>query len=262
MTDNAAENSVHHGVNGRRRLIGRLKPLVSPRIRRWMRLRSMLSGFDVIFGITFGSLRRMSPFTQNCGYDRGLPVDRHYIEGFLSRHAESIRGRVLEIGDNAYTRRYGSTRVTKSDVLHLRAAHPGVTIVADLARAGSIPSNSFDCVVLTQTLQYIFDVNSAVATLYRILAPGGVVLATVPGILPIVGDEWRESACWSFTPRSARLSLASSFGDENVEVVSYGNMLSSIAYVAGLASEDLRRHELDFADESFPLVVAVKATKV
>jgi hypothetical protein len=36
--------------------------------------------------------------------------------------------------------------------------HPGATIVGDLTRADHIPSDSFDCVNLTQTLQFIYDV--------------------------------------------------------------------------------------------------------
>ena len=59
---------------------------------------------------------------------------------------------------------------------------PEATIVADLADAAHIPADAFDCIILTQTLHLIFDVRAAVATVRRILAPGGVVLATVPGI--------------------------------------------------------------------------------
>jgi SAM-dependent methyltransferase len=65
-----------------------------------------------------------------------------------------------------------------------------VTIVADLATAGHIPSDTFDCIILTQTLQYIFDLPAAVRAIYRILAPGGVLLASVPGICPILPESW------------------------------------------------------------------------
>ena len=49
-------------------------------------------------------LRRTEPISRAYGFDRGTPVDRHYIEAFLQRHAPSpdysagdIRGRVLEV---------------------------------------------------------------------------------------------------------------------------------------------------------------------
>src|SRR4028118_2380642 len=65
--------------------------------------------------ISFGDLHRKMPFSYEFGYDRGGPVDRYYIENFLSKHASSIKGRVLEIGDNEYTMRFGKERVERSD---------------------------------------------------------------------------------------------------------------------------------------------------
>ena len=57
--------------------------------------------------VCMGHLRQLTPISYEFGYDRGQPVDRYYIENFLSRHADDIRGRVLEIGDNHYTRTFG-----------------------------------------------------------------------------------------------------------------------------------------------------------
>ena len=67
--------------------------------------------------VRFGDLHRLTPISQCFGFDRGLPVDRYYIERFLARHASEIVGRVLEIGDDTYTRRFGGSRVSRSDVL-------------------------------------------------------------------------------------------------------------------------------------------------
>ena len=63
--------------------------------------------------IRFGDLRRLAPFSRVFGYDRGTPVNRYYIEGFLARNSDDIRGRVLEVGDDTYARRYGGERVNK-----------------------------------------------------------------------------------------------------------------------------------------------------
>jgi len=65
---------------------------------------------------------------------------------------------VLEVGDRGYTERYGADRVSHSDVLNVRAGAPGTTIVADLTHGEGIADAAFDCIVLTQTLQLIFDV--------------------------------------------------------------------------------------------------------
>ena len=95
--------------------------------------------------LRFGSLRRLTPVSRHFGYDRGLPVDRYYIERFLEENAPAVAGHVLEIGDSAYTRRFGGRRVTDSDVLNIDPGQPETTIVGDLAIADHIPSDSFDC---------------------------------------------------------------------------------------------------------------------
>ena len=71
--------------------------------------------------LDLGDLRRLTPIDSGFGLGRGKPVDRHYIEDFLRRHAADIRGRVLEVGEDAYTVEYGGARVTRSDILHADA---------------------------------------------------------------------------------------------------------------------------------------------
>jgi SAM-dependent methyltransferase len=129
-----------------------------------------------------GDLRRLTPIDPGFGLGRGKPVDRHYIEDFLRRHADDIRGRVLEVGEDAYTVEYGGRRVTHSDILHADDSNPRATLIGDLAAGDALPGDAFDCFICTQTLTYIYDVQGAVQTIHRILKPGGVLLATVPGI--------------------------------------------------------------------------------
>src|SRR5262245_14131445 len=103
-----------------------------------------------------GTLRRLTPLSDSWGMDRGTPVDRYYIEQFLAEHRADIHGRVLEGRDDHYSTRFGSG-VLKQDVLDINPANPQATLVADLAAADAIPANQFDCFVLTQTLQFIYD---------------------------------------------------------------------------------------------------------
>lgn len=210
--------------------------------------------------VSFGSLRRLTPISRDFGYKRGLPVDRYYIENFLAHNKDDIKGRVLEIGDNFYTRKYGG-RVTKSDVLHVVEGNPEATIVADLTCADCIPSDSFDCFILTQTLHLIYDVRAALKTVYRILKPGGVVLSTSPGISQIANDQWGEYWYWSFTTLSARRMFEEVFPTANVNVETYGNVLAATAFLQGLAMEELRREELDHRDRDYEVIIAVRAVK-
>jgi SAM-dependent methyltransferase len=210
--------------------------------------------------VDFGSLRRLSPISQDFGLDRGLPIDRYYIESFLARHANDVRGRVLEIEDNFYTKRFGATRVTQSDVLHAVPGNPLATIVADLTRADHIRSDSFDCIIFTQTMQYIYDVGSAARTLYRILKPGGVLLATMPGISQI-SRGWSSQWQWCFTTVSARQLFEEAFPARHVNVEAQGNVLAAIAFLEGLATDELRPQELDHPDPTYQVLITVRAVK-
>jgi len=209
-----------------------------------------------------GDLRRVTPIDSGFGLGRGKPVDRHYIEDFLQRHAKDIRGRVLEVSEDTYTLQFGGSRVAKIDILHVDGSNPRATLMADLADANDLPGESFDCFICTQTLTYIYDVQRAVATIHRILKPGGVLLATVPGISqmsPYDRDRWGEY--WRFTAQSLGRLLGESFGSENVQVESYGNVLASTAFLQGLCTDDLRKDELDHRDQRYQMLVAGRAVK-
>jgi hypothetical protein len=209
--------------------------------------------------VKFGDLRRTSPIDPDFGFGRGIPIDRYYIEQFLSQHGNTIAGRVMEIGDNCYTMRFGGMKVMQSDVLHVKADAPGATIVGDLENADHIPCNSFDCIVLTQTLHLIFDMPRAVATLHRILKPGGTLLLTVPGLSQIDRGEWGETWYWSLTASAVRRLLVKGWSDVSVDT--YGNVLSAVSFLQGLAATELTSEELATQDPAYQVIVAARAVK-
>jgi hypothetical protein len=211
--------------------------------------------------VRWGTLRRVAPISRRFGYDRGTPIDRFYIERFLARHAFDIRGRVLEIGDDAYTKHFGSDRVTRSDVLHAQAG-TDVTLVGDLATGAGIPDHVFDCIILTQTLPFIFDVRGAVASCMRSLSPGGVVLATLPGISQVSRydmDRWGDF--WRFTDLSARKIFSEQFGENAVRVECHGNVLAATGLLHGIAAEELSGDELAANDRDYQVLITVRAQR-
>jgi glycosyltransferase involved in cell wall biosynthesis len=210
--------------------------------------------------VNFGNLRRVTPISRIFGFDRGLPVDRYYIEGFLAGKAADVRGRVLEVADDSYTRRFGGVRVTKADVLHISEDNPLATIVADLSRADHIPSEMFDCIILTQTLNFVYDLRASVSTLHRILKPGGVLLGTFPGISQTCRYEWGGS-CWALTSLSAGRLFEEVFSPEDISIETYGNVLVATAFLHGLVTKDLRKEELDYNDSDYEVIIAVRAIK-
>jgi SAM-dependent methyltransferase len=208
-----------------------------------------------------GDLRRVTPIDPNWGFERGTPIDRVYVERFIVEHAADIRGRVLEIAAPDYTTRFG-TGVEKVDVLMATEGNPQATIVGDLTDAPHIPTDTFDCAIVTQTLQFVYDVRAALATLHRILAPGGVLLATVPGLTKISPSEDEEyGEWWHYTARSLQRLAEEAFGDGNIEVRAYGNVLSATAFLYGLAETDLRSEELDARDRLYEVTIGLRAVK-
>jgi SAM-dependent methyltransferase len=226
------------------------------------------------FGLTLASasLGRTSPLmpvSRSFGFDRGLPIDRYYIEDFLNRHGSrtgythgDIQGTVMEVGDDAYTRRFGAGSVERAEVLHLSADNPAATIVGDLASGRNVPEGAFDCVICTQTLNVVYDVRATVRTLQRSLRPGGVLLLTVAGLCPAARpdrDLWGDY--WRFTSLSVRRLLEEEFPPANVRVEAYGNLASAVAFMRGLAAQDLRADHLVPADPDYEILIAARAQR-
>ena len=209
----------------------------------------------------WGTLRHTAPLSREFGYDRGTPVDRFYIEGFLERYGRDVRGRVLEVKDSGYTRRFGGPRVTHREVLDIDANNPNASIVADLASGIGIPSDTFDCIILTQVMQFIYDLPAAVATLHRILRPEGVLLLTVPGISQVAYRQLGPSWHWSFTEASVTRLLSEHFQNPAPRVELHGNVLAATALLQGIAYEELSSRELEAHDPDYQVIIAARAAK-
>lgn len=206
-----------------------------------------------------GTIRRTTPLSNAWGRDRGTPVDRYYIERFVEQERHHIRGRVLEVMNADYTHRFDAG-VEQSDILDLDPKNPAATLVADLAAADAVPSDTFDCFILTQTLQYVYDLRSAVKHAHRILRPGGTLLCTVPAVSRI-GRRYVDTEYWRFTTASCSRLFEEAFTGGAVEVRSHGNVLTAVAFLVGMASEELSTRELESEDTFFPVVVSVRAMK-
>jgi len=196
------------------------------------------------------------------GFGCGQCIDRYFIEQFLEAKAADIRGNVLEIGDAEYTTRFGAGHVLQSNVLHAVSGNRSATIIGDLASGDGIPTEAFDCFIMTQTLPFVFDIFAAMRTVWRCLKPGGVLLATLPGISPISrydADRWGDF--WRFTPQSVARLFGDAFGSQNIEVQLFGNVALATAILHGLVVHEMRPEELAFKDEDYPVVICCRAVK-
>jgi len=228
-------------------------------------LRKAKLSFGLYTKVEFSSPLRREPVSRLFGLDRGTPVDRHYIETFLASHAPLIRGDILEVADNRYTRRYASPdAAARSVILQHQSGNPAKNILnGDLTHPETLPEAAFDCFICTQTLNFIYDPRKALEGCYRLLRPGGVLLATVAGISQISAydrDRWGDY--WRFTRQSAEKMAGELFGTEQVEISTYGNLPAAKALLDGLAVEDLPDGGvLELHDPEYPVIIGIKAMR-
>jgi len=213
--------------------------------------------------INVAEMSRTSPVSSCFGWDRGTPIDRYYIENFFRKNGILIRGQVLEVGDSSYSRKFSEGEVDSFNVLqHVALGDGAATIVGDLTDTATLPANAFDCFICAQTFQYTFEISKAIEGAVYLLKPGGVLLATVPGISQISRyDADRYGEYWRFTTDSINKLFMPVFGEE-VEVVSFGNVLSSTAFLQGVALEELPDPSLlDKTDQDYPMIITIVARK-
>lgn len=211
--------------------------------------------------VRFGNFRRLTPISPVFALDRGEPIDRYYIDKFLGRHRLDVRGRAMEFGDTRYLDAFGDDRVRQKDVF-CYVDSPGATIVGDLTGPLVLAPNTFDCIVCALTVQMIYDIRLAIRRLHAMLKPGGVLLLASNGLNKtgrhLDTDGWGEY--WHLTQQAARSLFAENFEGEST-VEGYGNVLSAIGQLHGLASHELTPEELDHADRNYDVIVTVRAVK-
>ncbi len=210
--------------------------------------------------VSFGDQLRSDPVSRVFGLDRGTPLDRYYIEDFLANYTDDLRGTVIEIGDNRYTEQLGRSNRLRALALHFTGkAGPGV-IIGDLSQPESLPEGIADCIICTQTLNFIFETAAAIDGCAQVLRPGGILLGTVAGIAQISRyDHERWGDYWRFTPEAISRMLSERF-DTKIRV--YGNLLIAKAFLDGLAVEDLPdKSLLDREDPDYPVTVGFRGVR-
>jgi SAM-dependent methyltransferase len=204
------------------------------------------------------------PISKMVGTDRGTAIDRVIIQAFMEHQRERVRGRVLEVKDRDYTTRYGGSRVSRSDVLDINRENKTATLIDDIRSLGSVPDGAYDCFIVTQVLQYVDDLDAAIRTIRRVLAPGGSAIVTVPTVGKLDGHEDKVAGhYWRLTPDSARHLFSRHFGTDpaDLEIHGWGNSRLAAAFLSGLCVEDLSPRTFASYDPQYACGVLIRATR-
>jgi SAM-dependent methyltransferase len=207
----------------------------------------------------WGNLRRLRPFSESYGFERGTPVDRYYLHRFLEEHRHLITGRVLEIEYPSHTRQYGHDLTATDSVNIVAGTYPNLTYLVDLAQSeGVIPDDSYDCFLLPNTLCVLRNIEGCLRHALRVVKPGGVILASTGTFVPLTGardDYWRLSA------EGWRELTSRTWPGCDVRIEHHGNCLTTVAAMLGLALEELKSAELEYHDPRFPVLVTFYCRK-
>ncbi len=205
--------------------------------------------------------KNKKPISDCYGKDRGTPLDRYYIDKFICQNRKYVQGKCLEIKSATYIQKYGDDNVSSSDILDIDLKNQIANIHDDLRDIQSISSNTYDCIILTQVLQFVDDYKAAIRECYKILKPGGILLVTTPAISRIDCRAEVKNDFWRFTKAGMQYSFDKVFDKDNVVVNTMGSVLSGLAFWVGMAQEDLKASDLEYNDPNFPVIVTIKAKK-
>lgn len=212
-------------------------------------------------GIDWGDLCRSAPFSDHYGGERGLPVDRVYMIDFLRAHIDAVRGRVLEVESEMWTKGLEPAGVTSVEVIDIDADNPKATIVADLCDPQALDADSFDCVIIMQTIQYLADPAAAFAGIWKALASGGTVLVSSPVISRLDFICGPEGDRCRFTASGLRSLAEATMPGATVTAENFGSLATAIAFLAGIPADDMSSTALSWSDHRLPIVACARIDK-
>lgn len=196
------------------------------------------------------------PVSELFGFDRGKPIDRWYIEQFLSEQSRGFSGvsRTMEVAEDTYSKLFFPE--ADNEILSYENGQ-------DLTDVKTLECDQYDVFIATQVFNFIYDVRRAIAGAHHLLRAGGVLLATVAGCVSPISqydmDRWGDY--WRFTDLSIRRLVNEVFGD-CVDVITYGNAASATAFIQGLAVEDLSSPDILVPkDPRYSVCIGVVARK-
>jgi SAM-dependent methyltransferase len=179
---------------------------------------------------------------------------RAYIRAFLEHYVDKIRGRCVEFDPPVYQSWLSANAAVTSYDVWDTAPSPRATVVADLQQADNLADGAFDTIICTHVLSAIRDVWRAAAELHRLLAPGGMLLCTVPSILQKYAPHPKDY--WRFTEDSM-VELLADFS--RFELYSLGNAATVAGSPYFLMVDHFPQWVLDTQDPSCPSIIAVAA---
>lgn len=205
--------------------------------------------------VDWGDLKKSVPICQAFGLTRGTPVDRYYLQKYLTEIKPQIVGEILEVGGIPKDRDfYQVNSDSRYRNLNLEAG-PGIDIAGDVHDVSVIEPESLDSVIIFNVLEHCYAPWIAIDNIYKWLKKGGKCFAMVPSAIRVHAtpvDYWRplpDAFSWMFRNYSGQ------------KLYVYGNPISVIASYHGIAVEELTTEDLDAFHPDYPVATCIVAEK-
>jgi GT2 family glycosyltransferase len=241
-------------------LILLFRRLMSKRVNAWILEREhRRAGWIPAGKVQLGDLRRLVPIGRLFDFDRGKPIHNFYCEKFLGTFRSDICGSVLHIGEAESRGRAGDS---VSAVLRSLPLERYQSLSLDDFRDKEWDWERFDCILISDSLEYAPNIDVVLAAVKRLLRPGGVILAILPGLQNGHRQRGIKNLHWHFTTHSASAIFERYFGRENIQVIGSGNILAAVAALHGLVVEELDVRDIDAHDPAYEVSIFVRAVNV
>ena len=229
----------------------------------FLRLKNTIERYLPKRKLVFIDIGRLKPISNKFGFDRGIPVDRYYIDSFLDANKNFITGQIVEVSEKFYSEKYHSGENDIISILTYNQNLSELSIFCDLSKPETIPESYANCFICTQTLNFIYDIENSIYSCHKLLKRDGVFLGTVSGLSQISNyDMERWGDYWRFTTLSTQKLFEKYFGVGNVQVFTYGNLSASICLLQGISVNDLPNNDfLDEIDDRYQVIIGIKAFK-
>jgi len=210
------------------------------------------------------SLNADSPVDEHMGFSRGTPIDRYFIEKYLSDNSKKIQGNLLEVAEDKYIRQFCTSPENSSFAVldfSSEVSTPPTKYNFDLEKPETCPEEEFDTFVCTNTLNFLYEVRTAIKASHKILRPGGCFLGTVASYTQVSKFDYeRWGDYWRFTDKSLKRLLEEEFKD--VEIKVFGNFSTALGLMQGLSVEEIQDKSIfDSVDPTYASVIGFKAIK-
>jgi len=103
---------------------------------------------------------------------------RQLLEMLLKKHSSELKDTILDIGSK--NQRYSYLFKGQVTAVDLKSDPDKQVIQGDLNYTLPFKNSSFNGIVCVEVLEYVHDLDHAVAEIHRLLVPGGVALVSIP----------------------------------------------------------------------------------